>query len=760
MDTHDTRRSAEHFLNLIKESHRGKFKVYIGMIAGVGKSYRMLQEAHELLENGVDVQIGYIETHGRAGTEALLQGLPVISRRKIFYKGKELEEMNITILLGPSLNIHRDPLCGRNFEYFSEDPVISGTMASAITLGVQEEPGVGACLKHFSANNQETDRSGTDSIVSERALREIYLKGFEIAVKESKPMSIMTSYNQINGVPAADSYDMNTNIARGEWGFEGLIMTDWNGGVSHPSTSMHAGNDLIMPGGASKANEIIIGAEDVKPTFEANGQIGLKDELMYMFSYKSAAWGDFEVSADGTQTAEAKLGDDYTASVGEDGKILVNGQEIYREYQANVWAGTGNYKTPVTTDVASVSEDGKTIVYKGTYKENNNICLGDVQKSAINNLNIIMNSNMMQRRYGVEVKDYSTALGNLKAYQSVTKDSVQKASANVESLNKVIAMVEELNASDYTKASWAAVEEALNAAKAVAAKADATAIETTNAMTDLLAAMNSLEQGVEKTHLEISIKEAEKVLVRADKYSSLGNLEEAVANGKAVLANEDADQETVSAAATAILNELSKAVKNADLSSLESLIKSAKKLQDGNYTSNSLAKLDEVIKAAEAVVANKNRTAEEVNKAYSDLIDAVISLEKKGNKAALKAMLEKAAAVLEDSDAYVAATIEGLADVKADAQAVYDNDDAVQNEVNAAVRTLTLKLAEARLLGDVDNDGAVTTADSTALLAASAELTELDADAAAAADVNGDGVADTGDAALILEYAAEKVAGF
>ena len=108
--------------------------------------------------------------------------------------------------------------------------------------------------------------------------------------------------------------------------------------------------------------------------------------------------------------------------------------------------------------------------------------------------------------------------------------------------------------------------------------------------------MNSLEQGVEKTHLEISIKEAEKVLVRADKYSSLGNLEEAVANGKAVLANEDADQETVSAAATAILNELSKAVKNADLSSLESLIKSAKKLQDGNYTSNSLAKLDEVIK--------------------------------------------------------------------------------------------------------------------------------------------------------------------
>ena len=674
--------------------------------------------------------------------------------------GKELEEMNITILLGPSLNIHRDPLCGRNFEYFSEDPVISGTMASAITLGVQEEPGVGACLKHFSANNQETDRSGTDSIVSERALREIYLKGFEIAVKESRPMSIMTSYNLINGVPTADSYDLCTNIARGEWGFDGLIMTDWNGGSSTPMKSMHAGNDMIMPGGAERAQNIVNGMQDAEPNFDERGQVAVDVQLMYGFvKVYSAKWNEFTPSAEGTKTVSTNLGEGYTATVADDGRILVNGEEIYLNYRQG-WFNPGTFSVPATTDVVTVSNDGKTLTYKGEYVDNNIICLGDVQKSAINNLNIIMNSNMMQRRYGVEVKDYSTALGNLKAYQSVTKDSVQKASANVESLNKVIAMVEELNASDYTKASWAAVEEALNAAKAVAAKADATVIETTNAMTDLLAAMNSLEQGVEKTHLEISIKEAEKVLVRADKYSSLGNLEEAVANGKAVLANEDADQETVSAAATAILNELSKAVKNADLSSLESLIKSAKKLQDGNYTSNSLAKLDEVIKAAEAVVANKNRTAEEVNKAYSDLIDAVISLEKKGNKAALKAMLEKAAAVLEDSDAYVAATIEGLADVKADAQAVYDNDDAVQNEVNAAVRTLTLKLAEARLLGDVDNDGAVTTADSTALLAASAELTELDADAAAAADVNGDGVADTGDAALILEYAAEKVAGF
>ena len=361
--------------------------------------------------------------------------------RELLYKvgetlGKECQAEGVGVILGPAVNIKRSPLCGRNFEYFSEDPVISGTMASAITLGVQEEPGVGACLKHFSANNQETDRSGTDSIVSERALREIYLKGFEIAVKESKPMSIMTSYNQINGVPAADSYDMNTNIARGEWGFEGLIMTDWNGGSSTPMKSMHAGNDMIMPGGAERAQNIVNGMQDAAPVFDERGQVAVDVQLMYGFvKVYSAKWNEFTPSAAGTKTVTTSLGEGYTATVADDGRILVNGEEIYLNYRQG-WFNPGTFSVPATTDVVTVSNDGKTLTYKGEYVDNNIICLGDVQKSAINNLNIIMNSNMMQRRYGVEVKDYSTALGNLKAYQSVTKDSVQKASANVESVKQ------------------------------------------------------------------------------------------------------------------------------------------------------------------------------------------------------------------------------------------------------------------------------------------------------------------------------------
>lgn len=166
--------------------------------------------------------------------------------------GREMEEFGVTLWLAPGMNIHRNPLCGRNFEYYSEDPLLSGKMAAAITEGVQRIPGCGTTIKHFACNNQEDNRMGSDSILSERALREIYLKGFEIAVKESQPMSIMTSYNLINGIHAANNYDICTKAARDEWGFAGVIMTDWTttekGEDCTASGCMRAGNDLVMPG--------------------------------------------------------------------------------------------------------------------------------------------------------------------------------------------------------------------------------------------------------------------------------------------------------------------------------------------------------------------------------------------------------------------------------------------------------------------------------------------------------------------------------
>ena len=166
--------------------------------------------------------------------------------------GKEMEYFGVTLWLAPGMNIHRNPLCARNFEYYSEDPYVAGTIAAAMTKGVQSNYGCGTTIKHFACNNQEDNRMGSDSIVSERSLRELYLKGFEIAVKESHPMSIMTSYNLINGIHAANSYDLCTDVARNEWGFDGAIMTDWttteNGADCTASGCMRAGNDLVMPG--------------------------------------------------------------------------------------------------------------------------------------------------------------------------------------------------------------------------------------------------------------------------------------------------------------------------------------------------------------------------------------------------------------------------------------------------------------------------------------------------------------------------------
>nr|WP_295306899.1 glycoside hydrolase family 3 protein [uncultured Blautia sp.] len=165
----------------------------------------------------------------------------------------EMQEFGISWWLAPGMNIHRNPLCGRNFEYYSEDPLVSGAMAAAITKGVQSVPGVGTTIKHFACNNQEDNRMGVDSVVSERVLREIYIRGFEIAVKQAQPMAIMTSYNLVNGVHAANNKNLCTQAARKEWNFQGIIMTDWTTTEAHGgSTSWKcpwAGNDLIMPGG-------------------------------------------------------------------------------------------------------------------------------------------------------------------------------------------------------------------------------------------------------------------------------------------------------------------------------------------------------------------------------------------------------------------------------------------------------------------------------------------------------------------------------
>ena len=229
--------------------------------------------SHKKLPEGTRVEYQYA-TAIPIGTALAQSWNPDLARKCGDIVGDEMERFGVHLWLAPALNIHRSIRCGRNFEYFSEDPVISGKMAAALTLGVQAHPGRGTTLKHYCANNQETNRYGNNSQVSERALREIYLKGFGIAVRESQPKAVMTSYNLLNGTHTAERRDLCEDVLRSEFGFNGIIMTDWvvGNGIMNSKADIHpavkpqkvaaAGGDVFMPGCKADFRNVMKGLAD------------------------------------------------------------------------------------------------------------------------------------------------------------------------------------------------------------------------------------------------------------------------------------------------------------------------------------------------------------------------------------------------------------------------------------------------------------------------------------------------------------------
>ena len=428
--------------------------------------------------------------------------------------GEEMLEMGVTMWLAPGMNIHRNPLCGRNFEYYSEDPLVAGVTAASTTLGVQSNEGIGVTIKHYAGNNQENNRNAVNNTITERALREIYLKGFEIAVKTANPMAIMTSYNLNNSMPAADDYDLCTDIPRGEWGFNGLIMTDWGGGQSTPVNSMHAGNDLIMPGGSSAS------------IAEATGV------TLPLGDLQKATRNVLNVIMDSTQFK--KMGAENGVEV-EIGKFTESaGLGLFLDVTKSEVTSVNKTALQIAVDVASNITDEEL--------ENVVPAVANELKAALEEAKAILeDATAEQETVDASFDRLATAIQML--------DFIKGDKA---ALRSFITKVENAVEEEYTPATWTAFAAALETGNTVLANENAMQEEVDNAYTNLVKAYLNLRLVPNKDKLEDLINQTKALVAANYTADTWENVSNALVLAENVMSNENATSEEVTNAETVL----------------------------------------------------------------------------------------------------------------------------------------------------------------------------------------------------------------
>lgn len=368
-----------------------------------------------------------------------------------------------------------------------------------------------------------------------------------------------------------------------------------------------------------------------------------------------------------------------------------------------------------------------------------------------------------------------TAVGpiqSVNAAEALASDEIQKSARDVEAVSKsldlkaelelLILFVENLNQEDYTASSWANLEKALEEAKSLVADETATRSQLDKAIANLVLAFGDLEYGVQKQHLQVAVEAAEEILAREKDYdqSAIARLKELTHQAKAMLENAAATQEEVNQMASDLIDAIASVALDPEYSSLKNLLEAVESLDESKYTVKSWENLEEAVAAAWDTLEDADREDGAIGQAYQKLAQAIRDLDMKGNKESLEAMIEKAEDMMAHASDYVESTIQNLAEALAEAQKVYEDEDAGQREVEQAVRELTEALMQVRLKGDVDGNGKVNTSDFMLILGYQVESRLLDESQLNGGDVNADGSVDTKDSVLMLRYISEKIDKF